>query len=60
MSDEKPIDAANRKARIAQRRQLALSFAVGPQGTKEAAERVVERAKAYFAWLSEDDTEMGR
>lgn len=52
--EEKPVDRANRLARAAQLRQVALSMAVGPVGTKEKPADVVARAAAYFAWLSTD------
>lgn len=52
--EEKPVDRANRLARAAQLRQVALSMAVGPTGTKEKPADVVARAAAYFVWLSTD------
>lgn len=51
---ESAIDKANRLNKAAQLRQVALSMAVGPVGTKEKPADVVARAAAYFAWLSTD------
>lgn len=55
--NEKPDAKLARLVRERNLRQVALSMAVGPTGTKEQPAGVVTRAQAYFEWLNTEPNE---